>query len=118
LTAGAGIRGRDKTMVAGLVRSAVAAFGLEHVLGLHPQELPFSMRKRIAMAATVACGTPWIILDEPTLGQDDYSAGQLARYIVRLVSSGAGVIIISHSESFISHLPVERVTLKGGTFCK
>lgn len=118
LTVGAGVRGRDKTTVEELVQSAAAAFGLQNVLEKHPQELPFSVRKRVAMAATVACGTPWIILDEPTLGQDDYSAEQLATYIIRLASSGAGVIIISHSESFVSRVPAERVILRDGTVCE
>ncbi|MCC8147205.1 MAG: ATP-binding cassette domain-containing protein, partial [Bacteroidales bacterium] len=46
----------------------IRMFGLENIRKAHPAELPFAMRKRIALAATLAMDRPWYILDEPTLG--------------------------------------------------
>jgi len=114
LLAGARVRGRDAKRVDELVNSAMQVFGLAAVLNTHPLELPFSMRKRVAMAATVACGTPWLIMDEPTLGQDDEAADQIARYLRRLSAAGTGVIVISHSQSFVDQLPHQRVVLVQG----
>ncbi len=118
ITAGAKQHHRDKKTVSNLIDSAITTFGIENILNVHPQELPFSMRKRVAMAATLACGTPWIILDEPTLGQDNRTVEQLAQYFIRLAKSGMGVIIISHSKSFIEYLQAERILLFGGKIYK
>jgi energy-coupling factor transport system ATP-binding protein len=114
LLAGARVCGRSGDVVAELVDAAVIAFGLSSVLTIHPHELPFSMRKRVAMASTFACGTPWVILDEPTLGQDDHAAGQIATYVRRTAEAGIGIIIISHSQPFVDRLPHQRISLAHG----
>ncbi len=56
------------------VDAVLMAFGLSHIRKEHPLDTPFVIRKRIALAATIAMGRPWLVLDEPTLGQDSYSA--------------------------------------------
>jgi len=49
------------------------AFGFSNLEGeaepLDADAIPYSIRKRIAMAATLATARPWTILDEPTLGR-------------------------------------------------
>lgn len=90
------------------------AFGLESVLDKHPLDLPFVIRKRVAMAASIAMHRPWLILDEPTLGQDDQNACTLAKQLTRLASQGAGVIVISHSEWFRKLLPGQHLILSDG----
>jgi energy-coupling factor transport system ATP-binding protein len=99
----------------GLAAFSCEAFGLNGILHEHPLDLPFTMRKRVALAATVAMGTPWMIIDEPTLGQDDDAARALAGILVRLRDIGVGVVVISHSAWFQSLLPIRRVMrLEGG----
>ena len=115
LRAGAAARRLRRDTCDSLVDTAVSLFGLSGVLARHPQELPFSMRKRVAMAATLACGTPWIILDEPTLGQDDAAADQLGEYLERMAAAGFGVLVISHSERFVDSLCRSRIELVNGT---
>lgn len=91
------------------------AFGLVHVSKEHPLDLPFVIRKRIALAATIAMGRPWLILDEPTLGQDVSSAEAIAGIITKLLNLGTGVIVISHSLRFRRLLPAEPLKLSGGS---
>jgi energy-coupling factor transporter ATP-binding protein EcfA2 len=95
--------------------AVMSAFGLSHVRKEHPLDLPFVIRKRIALAATVAMGRPWLILDEPTLGQDSASAEAIAGVINKLLKLGTGVIVISHSQRFRRLLPEEPLKLTGGS---
>lgn len=79
----------------------LASFGLNQVRSTHPLDLPFVMRKRLAIASTMGRNTGLLILDEPTLGQDDKSAltGQSG------ILNGRSSIVISHSKRF-DNLPV------------
>lgn len=94
--------------------AVVNAFGLRHVLQEHPLDLPFVMRKRVALATTVAMGCPWLILDEPTLGQDKASTEAIARAIEQLLGLGTGVIVISHSSRLRRRLSAPTLTLVDG----
>jgi energy-coupling factor transport system ATP-binding protein len=78
----------------------VETFGLQHLLHEHPQDLPFTLRKRVALAAAFARRRSWIVLDEPILGQDDENAACLSRMLDKVVENGGGVIVITHSEWF------------------
>ncbi len=75
-------------------------FQLRTVLAEHPLDLPFVLRKRIAMAATLAMPASWFILDEPTLGQDAGSIRTIAMMLNELARSGRGVIVVTHSDEF------------------
>jgi ABC-type multidrug transport system ATPase subunit len=55
-----------------------------------------------------------MILDEPTLGQDDASVAELVSLISRMAKEGRGFIIISHCEHFIEKLGAERLVLSNG----
>jgi len=99
----------------GTVSTIARQFGLAGVLGRHPFEIDsYVLRKRLALAATIACSAPWLILDEPTLGQDDESAGVIARIIDLLASQGRGIMVISHSPDFIARLNPSYLTLRNG----
>ena len=75
-------------------------FGLLEEAETHPLDLPFVMRKRLAMAASLAMRRPWLILDEPTLGQDSQTSTELSNLIRYIASQGTGVIVITHSRNF------------------
>ena len=92
----------------------ICAFGLSHVRGEHPLDLPFVIRKRVALAATLAMGRPWIILDEPTLGQDDAASEALASIIEKLLGVGVGIIVITHSVWFRQRLSARLLRLENG----
>ncbi len=94
--------------------AVLAAFGLLRIRAEHPLDLPFVIRKRVALAATLAMGRPWTILDEPTLGQDDATSETLARMIANLLARGAGVILITHSQWFRRRLAAKILRLEGG----
>ena len=73
------------------------AFGLESVASSHPMDLPFVLRKRLAIAATFAMQRPWLIFDEPSLGQDSATLDHLVAMLQRQADAGTGVIVVTHS---------------------
>lgn len=79
-------------------------FGLQDIRKYHPAEMPFVIRKRIAIASTLAMDKPWYILDEPTLGQDNEFVEFLAQLLTYLKEQGKGIIIISHCKNFAESL--------------
>lgn len=89
-------------------------FGLSNLREIHPAEVPFVMRKRVALAASLAYERPWYIIDEPTIGQDEFFIEFLVSLFQHLVSLGKGVIIISHSKSFIARFQPKILNLDNG----
>lgn len=92
------------------------AFGLTHIPHVHPLGLsfPFVLRKRVALAATLNMPTDWLILDEPTLGQDDAATKAIAEMVHTLARLGKGIIVISHSLNLIDLLRAKHLALADG----
>lgn len=86
-------------------------FGLQNIRKEHPAEMPFVIRKRIALAATLALDRSWYILDEPTLGQDKEFSDFLLELLFKLKDLGKGIIVISHSEWFTENLHAIKLSL-------
>jgi energy-coupling factor transport system ATP-binding protein len=94
--------------------SLLSLFGLESMANEHPLGLPFVLRKRIALAVTLGMGRPWVILDEPTLGQDEANCDALAQILRRAAEQGQGVIVITHSDEFACKLLGKILILEDG----
>lgn len=89
-------------------------FGLQYIRKYHPADMPFVIRKRIALASTLAIDRPWYILDEPTLGQDNSFVEFLLKILENLKKQGKGVIIISHSNFLDNKLLYNKLYLAKG----
>jgi energy-coupling factor transporter ATP-binding protein EcfA2 len=81
-------------------RNLFDAFGLADQGDKHPLDLPWVLRKRLSIATTLGRATPVVILDEPTLGQDDGFCNQLSQVLREQSLNGRIVIVISHSPHF------------------
>jgi energy-coupling factor transport system ATP-binding protein len=90
------------------------AFGLTAIAQSNPLSMPFPVRKRISLAAVIACGTPWLFLDEPTLGCDAATIANIARLSRLLAEKGHGVIIVSHSQKFLQQVGGTRLLMENG----
>lgn len=73
-------------------------FGLDRNLLDHPLDLPFVLKKRLALATAICRKAGFLVLDEPTLGQDRYSSMAIMGLGTKEVSG----MIISHSRSFLN----------------
>jgi energy-coupling factor transport system ATP-binding protein len=90
------------------------AFGLQDFAASNPLALPFPVRKRVSLAATIARLPPWIILDEPTLGADAATIVALAQIIQSLSRKQHGVIVISHSRKLLDILRGNELKIENG----
>jgi len=116
VASGPAARGLAGTTLAARVDAILAAFGLSALKEAEIFDLPYVLRKRVAIAATVATGAQWMIFDEPTLGQDEQSCRSLAAILSQLTSLGIGVIAISHSRFFVGLLKGQEHYLEDGIF--
>ena len=82
------------------VRQACEICELSEYLDDHPYDLPFSTRKFITIAITIANDCDIFIFDEPTAGQDAYSMSCLKRVIDHLHELNKTIITISHDMEF------------------
>ncbi|WP_297811465.1 energy-coupling factor ABC transporter ATP-binding protein [uncultured Finegoldia sp.] len=83
------------------VRKACEICELSEFLDEHPYDLPYSTRKFITIAITIANDCDVFIFDEPTAGQDAYSMGCLKRVIDYLHSENKTIITITHDMEFV-----------------
>jgi cobalt/nickel transport system ATP-binding protein len=71
----------------------------------HLYELPLVARKRLSWLWPFSGVMPWVMLDEPTLGQDGATREALAGALARLSASGYGVVFITHDDEFAARVP-------------
>ena len=84
------------------VREAAALFDIERFLKSNPFEIPYVIRKFVTIAAILATEPEYIILDEPTAGQDLKGIHILARFLDVMKERGIGVITITHDMEFVA----------------
>jgi len=92
---------RGAALEAAITR-ALAATGLEGEADTNPYDLGYSRRKLLALASILAMGTPVVILDEPTTGQDARGVARVQRIVADLAAAGRTVIAISHDMRFVA----------------
>lgn len=81
---------------------AVELTGIGKYLTMNPLDIPYAIRKFVAIAAIIATEPDYLILDEPTAGQDKRGNETLERIIEELGREGTGVIAISHDMDFVA----------------
>ncbi len=75
-------------------------FDLEMYADIFPGHLSIGEKQRLEMAAVMALGADYLILDEPTAALDMKRRKRLGRLLCRLRDSGKGILLISHDERF------------------
>ncbi|NLG80152.1 MAG: ABC transporter ATP-binding protein [Firmicutes bacterium] len=97
-----------------LVKWAAGLVGIEGLLERHPFDLALAQRKLVAIASVVAMDTPYVILDEPTTGQDYPGTQKLATLVAKLHAAGKTVIAITHDMEFAAAHFARVIALAGG----
>jgi energy-coupling factor transporter ATP-binding protein EcfA2 len=77
----------------------------------HLYELPLAARKRLTWLWPLAGVLPWIMLDEPTVGQDAATRAALAAAITRLCALGHGVVFVTHDDAFADAVAHQRLLI-------
>jgi len=84
-------------------------------LDQHLYELPLVARKRLSWLWPFAGAMPWIMLDEPTLGQDRPTRAALADAIGRLTAQGHGTVFVTHDDAFAARIDHKALRLANET---
>jgi len=84
------------------VARVLERFDLQPFANRHPLTLSEGQRRRVALAATLVREPSLLVLDEPTLGQDEHGRSTLAAVTREVVARGGAVLAISHDPEFVN----------------
>lgn len=107
-----GLRGRRLDVAVAEALEATALDGDERT---NPYDLGASRRKLLALASVLAMGTPVLVLDEPTTGQDARGVERVQLVIERAHAAGRSVIAISHDMRFVAESFDRVIAMRAGT---
>jgi energy-coupling factor transport system ATP-binding protein len=96
------------------VAAALEAVGLAGDADTNPYDLGFSRRKLLALASVLAMGTPAVVLDEPTTGQDAMGVARVQAIVAQLAAAGRTVIAIGHDMRFVAEAFERVVVMRAG----
>jgi energy-coupling factor transport system ATP-binding protein len=71
-------------------------------------------RKRVAIASVLAWDPKVVVLDEPTIGQDQLQKDKLRQFILQLNTQGKTVVIVTHDVEFVAECNPRVVLMSGG----
>ena len=78
-------------------------FGLTRLGNVYPGTLSLGEKQRLVLAAVLAIGTDYLVLDEPTAGLDIARRRELGDTLLKLRQERrCGIVIASHEAGFIS----------------
>ena len=92
-------------------------------VGLSPEEFgergPLSLsageQRRGAIAAILALGRPFLLLDEPTAGLEPATRGRIADLIANEVEAGRGVAVVTHDLALAAGLASRTLVMSEGS---
>ena len=99
-------------------RKAIEALGLVHLENAknrNPYDLDLHERKMVALASVIAMDTDAIILDEPTIAQDDSGKNLIARIIGELAEKGKLVVSILHDMDLVATAFARVIAMANGS---
>lgn len=94
--------GWDERKRAERVQRAAELAGIAKHFDANPKDLPFAIRKFVAIAAVLVGECRYVILDEPTAGLDLLGLSLLKRMIDGLEAEGIAVVTITHDMRFVA----------------
>lgn len=77
--------------------------GIERYYHFNPYEIPYSTKKFVSIASVLVAQTPYLILDEPTAGQDLIGVECLVRLMDEMKKLGRAVVTITHDMEFAAN---------------
>jgi len=107
--------GFSESEIPSLITRTLNDLNLSQFRNRSPFSLSGGERRRVALAAILCANPDYIVLDEPTVGQDFYEKERLAALLERLNKKDRrDVIVISHDVEFVAdHIP-RTITMSDG----
>jgi energy-coupling factor transport system ATP-binding protein len=89
-------------------------FGLLPYRLRHPLSLSEGERRRLALAAILVREPRVLVLDEPTLGQDEGQRASLVALLLQLSQQGVAILAISHDPELVNDACERALILRDG----
>jgi energy-coupling factor transport system ATP-binding protein len=96
------------------VGRTLEALDLTEYADTSPFLLSGGERKRVALASILAWEPDYLVLDEPTIGQDYQQKERLRNFILQLYSQGKAVVMITHDVEFVAESNPKVMLLSNG----
>lgn len=87
---------------------------LKEVHGHNPHDLPDARRKMVALASVLAMNPVFVLLDEPTLGQDHAGEQTVREVLAWLRANGKAVLCVTHDVDFASEIFGRALVIQDG----
>ncbi|SNQ46830.1 ABC transporter [Frankia canadensis] len=95
--------------------AAVAELELAEYLDSKPDDLPYGVRRQVAIARAVAAAPSVLLLDEPAAGLDEHESRELGHLIRRLADEwGMGILLVEHDVAMVMRTADRVVVLEFG----
>jgi len=92
----------------------LAMFGLSTLRRKHPLALSEGQRRRVTLAAALARRPRILVLDEPTLGQDELQRQALEDLLRRLAADNTAILCITHDAELMNDVAARVLSLDRG----
>lgn len=94
-------------------------FNVKHLFARHPQSLSEGQKRRVSIAAVVACKPEVLLLDEPTVGQDYEGLCAMTDILNRLhMETGNTMITVTHDVRCAEALCDRAIYIENGVVAK
>ncbi len=92
----------DDAEIEARTQQAAKLCGISELLDINPYEIPFSQKRFITIASVIVSNPDFIVLDEPTAGQDFPGLKVLVNLLEYFSNKKIGCITISHDMEFVA----------------
>ncbi|WP_249870441.1 ABC transporter ATP-binding protein [Oceanobacillus saliphilus] len=89
-------------------------FGLLELKNEHPFSLSQGQKRRLSVATMIVDGQSFLLLDEPTFGQDAQSNAELMRLLQQRHERGATILMITHDMEIVDQYASRVVVMNNG----
>ncbi len=106
--------GRSEAEARGIAAALLERLGLAHLAAANPFTLSGGEQRRLSVATALAASPPFLVLDEPTFGQDRRTYAELVALLGLFRDSGGAVLFASHDQDLVTGLADRVITLRAG----
>jgi phospholipid/cholesterol/gamma-HCH transport system ATP-binding protein len=110
--------GFDEAKIAATVREKLAMVRLKDVEQKMPADLSGGMKKRVALARSLALDPEVVLFDEPTTGLDPVTSATIGKLISSIQKElGVTAVVVTHDIPLARRVGDRLALLAGGRFC-